>query len=407
MNGTFSVNVTAFAQQAASSNSSTLNLLLSATGSEYECVLSDSQQITDRPELVLVTSAFAPGNGGSVTPNFAVNGAPLMSDDFILAAERIPTLSYSTLVGSDVEFQLSTEASFKSGLDLSWHYSTIWNSFSTSGASGSYTIPVTEQFDNGSEVFYRVRSIDSTGTLSSWASESFFFPVYNVVDNGDGTATMNVDFDDFGLPSNLIEDTYVNQQSKNSKYGTVDSLETSVTTNKESLIHIRINTEQLGLPSNATIVEANLELTRDSSANNAMLSMHEMEPGQWVEDEVNWNRQANGVTWQDGGREFSSTASATAINGSQTSSDFSFAFTDVLQKWLQSSTTDSSDFMITARGQNEAFLSTGTKSTSFFSSQVSDDAKKPQISITYAWGQNSPLSNVTLQSPASGEALWN
>jgi hypothetical protein len=218
---------------------------------------------------------------------------------------------------------------------------------------------------------------------------------------------MNVDLDDLGLPSNLIEDTYVNQQSKNSKYGTVDSLETSVTTNKESLIHIRINTEQLGLPSNATIVEANLELTRDSSANNAMLSMHEMEPGQWVEDEVNWNRQANGVTWQDGGREFSSTASATAINGSQTSSDFSFAFTDVLQKWLQSSTTDSSDFMITARGQNEAFLSTGTKSTSFFSSQVSDDAKKPQISITYAWGQNSPLSNVTLQSPASGEALWN
>ncbi|MBT60982.1 MAG: hypothetical protein CMA63_05460 [Euryarchaeota archaeon] len=407
VNGTFAVNVTSFAQQAAADNATSLSLVVSAVGSEYECVMSDSLQTADHPELVFVTTANAPGNGGSVTSNFVDDGAALMSDDFILAADRTPTLSYTMLTGSDVEYQLSLDASFKSPMDLTWHYSTLWNSFSTSGSSGTYDIPATEQFDNGTEVFYRVRSVDATGTLSTWESASFLLPSHDVIDNGDGTATIEVDIDDLGLPSDFIEDTYVNQQSKNTKYGDIDTLETSVTSNKESLIHVRMMMEQIGLPANATIVEANLDLTRDTSANNAVLSMHEMSPDQWIEDEANWNRRSNGNIWQDGGREFSSTASATGIDGSQTSSDFSFAFTDVLQKWLQSGTSDSTDFMITARGQNEAFPTTGTVSTSFFSSQVSDDAKKPQVSITYTWGQTSPLTNVTLQSPSMGEAVWN
>ena len=407
-NGTFSLNVTGIAQQAALSNESTVSFLISALDSEYECYFSDSTNLLYQPELVLVTSASAAGNGGSVVSDFAVDDMPLMSGDLILSADITPTLSYNTLVGDHVEYQLSLDDQFKVANDLEWHYSTIWDTFTTTTTSGTFSVPVSEQFSNGTKMYYRVRSMDSTDTLSDWSvTKKFLLPAHSVTDNGDGTASIEVDVDDLGVVGNFIEDSYSNQLSKNSKYGSSDIMETSVTSNKESLIHIRLDLGLLGLPSNATIVDAQVNLTRDSSSNNALLSMHEMVPNQWIESEVTWNRGSNANSWTDGGRVYSSTASDTGINGSQASSKFGFGFTDVLQSWLESGSTDSADFMITARGQNEAYSSTGTKSAVFYSSDAADDAKKPAVSITYAWGPTAPLATVSLTSPLSGEAVWN
>ena len=406
--GTFAINVTAIAQDAASTNQSSVNILLSGLGSQYDCSLSESTNPLNRPELILVTSAPAAGNGGSVTSDFAIDGMPLMSGDLVLTADTTPTLSYNSLIGDHVEYQLSLDSEFKIDTDLEWHYSTLWNAFTTTTTGGTYSVPATEQFSNGTHVYYRVRSIDSTDTLSDWsATHDFLLPAHDVTDNGDGTASIEVDIDDLGLANSFIEDSYSNQLSKNTKYGSVDVMETSVTSNKESLIHLRFNLGLLGLPSNATILDAQVNLSRDSSSNNALLSMHEMTPNQWVESEVTWNRGSNSNGWSDGGRDFSSTASDTGINGSQISSKFSFEFTDVLQTWVESGSTASADFMITARGQNEAYSTIGTKSTVFYSSDVVDDAKKPAVSITYAWGPSSPLSNITLTAPLPGEAVWN
>ena len=406
--GTFAINVTAIAQDAASTNQSSVNILLSGLGSQYDCSLSESTNPLNRPELILVTSAPAAGNGGSVTSDFAIDGMPLMSGDLVLTADTTPTLSYNSLIGDHVEYQLSLDSEFKIDTDLEWHYSTLWNAFTTTTTGGTYSVPATEQFSNGTHVYYRVRSIDSTDTLSDWsATHDFLLPAHDVTDNGDGTASIEVDIDDLGLANSFIEDSYSNQLSKNTKYGSVDVMETSVTSNKESLIHLRFNLGLLGLPSNATILDAQVNLSRDSSSNNALLSMHEMTPNQWVESEVTWNRGSNSNGWSDGGRDFSSTASDTGINGSQFSSKFSFEFTDVLQTWVESGSTASADFMITARGQNEAYSTIGTKSTVFYSSDVVDDAKKPAVSITYAWGPSSPLSNITLTAPLPGEAVWN
>ena len=407
-NGTFSINVTALAQDAAMNNQSSVNILLSALGSEYECYFSETGNLANVPELVLVTSSTAAGDGGSVVSDFAVDGMPLMTGDLVLTADTAPTLSYNSLVGSHVEFQLSLDEEFKDSNDLEWHYSTIWDVFSTGSSTGSFSIPTSEQFTNGTIVYYRVRSLDSTDTLSDWSTtESFKLPAHSVTDYGDGTASIEVDIDDLGSVGSFIEDSYSNQLSKNTKYGSTDLLETSVTSNKESLIHMRFNVQLLGLPANATILDAQVNLTRDSSSNNAHLSMHEMNPGQWIENEVTWNRGSNSNSWSDGGREYASTASDTGLNGSQTSSKFSFEFTDVLQSWVQSGSTDSADFMITARGENEAYSSSGTKNTVFFSSDAVDDAKKPSVSITYMWGPSSPLSSVSLVAPLVGEAVWN
>jgi len=407
-NGTFSLNVTGIAQDAASTNQSSVSILVSALGSQYECSFSDSMNIINRPELILVSSASAAGNGGSVTSNFAVDGMPLMSGDLILTADTTPTLTYTSLVGAHVEYQLSLDDEFKTATDLEWHYSTLWDSFTNTINSGSYSIPATEQFSNGTQVYFRIRSIDSTDTLSDWsATKNFLLPAHSVTDNGDGTASIEVDADDLGLIGPFIEDSYSNQLSKNTKYGSMDLMETSVTSNKESLIHMRFNLGLLGLPSNATIIDAQVNLTRDVSSNNALLSMHEMTPNQWVESEVTWNRGSNANPWSNGGRVYSSTASDTGINGSQTSSSFSFEFTNVLQTWVEGGSTDSADFLITARGQNEAYSTTGTKSTVFFTSNALDDAKKPVVSITYAWGPSSPLTDVSLIAPLPGVAVWN
>ena len=406
-NGTFSINVTAIAQDAAMNNQTSMSILLSALGSEYECYFSETGNLANQPELVLVTSSSAAGNGGSVVSDFAVDGSPLMTGDLVLTADTTPTLSYNSLVGAHVEYQLSLDAGFKNLNDLEWHYSTIWDSFTTGTSTGSFSLPSSDQFSNGTQVYYRVRSVDSTDTLSDWSNtESFILPAHSVTDNGDGTASIDVDTDDLGGIGNFIEDSYSNQLSKNTKYGSTDLLETSVTSNKESLIHMRLNVHLLGLPANATIVDAHVELTRDSSSNNAHLSMHEMTPGQWEENEVTWNRGSNANSWSDGGRDYASTASDTGINGSQTSSKFSFEFTDVLQSWVQSGSTDSADFMITARGENEAYSATGTKNAVFFSSDVIDDAKKPSASITYMWGPSSPLSNVSLVAPLAGAVSY-
>lgn len=407
-NGTFSLNVTSFAQQAASSNESKFTILLSGLDSNYECVLSENPSTFERPQLVMVTSSTAAGDGGSVTPDFAEDGQPLMTNDFILTADTTPTLSYSSLVGQHVEFQLSLDEEFKSSSDLDWHYSTMNNSFSTTLTSGSYTIPTADEIDNGTKVFYRTRSIDFTDTLSNWSStQNFLLPYHSVTDNGDQTASIDVDVDDMGLFASFIEDSYANQLSKNNQYGFSSTMETSVTSNKESLIHVRMNLALLGLPLNATIVNAELNLERDTSTNNPMLSMHEMTPGQWLESDITWNRGTSSMSWENGGRDFASIASATGLDGSQSSSQFAFGFTDVLQTWVESNTNESADFMITARGVDDPYSSSGTQSASFFSSDSSDDAKKPSVSIRYAWGQNSPLASVSLTGPSHGEAVWN
>ena len=406
-NGTFSLNVTAHAQQAAASNNSELNILVSGNGALYTCDLLESQAINNRPSLTVVSSATAAGDGGSMSSVFAEDGQSLMTDDFILTADRDPTIAYTSLVGQAVEYQFSLEPNFKSELDLEWHYSSLWNSFTTTGASGSYQIPSGEQFDNGSEVHYRYRSMDSTGTLGAWTDESFLLPAHDVTDNGDNTASISVDVDDLSLPTDFIEDTYSNQLSRNTKYGSSSTMVATLTSNKESMIHFRMDLSLLGLPANATIIDANVELQRQSSSGSTMLSMHEMESNIWIEDEVTWNRGSNANNWDDGGREYASTATDTGLNGSQTASRFEFSFTDSLQQWIESPTNDPADYLIVARGDNGAYSSTGTVSTTFHTSEASIEADQPSVEITYAWGTGATLPSVSLTAPAQGEAVWN
>ena len=109
-----------------------------------------------------------------------------MKNDFILAADTNPTISFENLVGSNVEFQFSYSSDFRNQSDLSWVYSTLSNQFSITGSNGSYSIPASESFPLGSVIHYRIRSIDNTSKISEW-SEGYMLSDYNTVNNNDGT----------------------------------------------------------------------------------------------------------------------------------------------------------------------------------------------------------------------------
>ena len=92
----------------------------------------------------------------------------------------------------------------------------------------------------------------STGTPGSWkrvrSSSS-----HDVVDNGDGTASIAIDVDD--LSSELIEDAYEDETSKNTNYGSSTTLEAELSSNKEK-IPLPIVFDAIGMHSNATILDA-------------------------------------------------------------------------------------------------------------------------------------------------------
>ncbi len=405
-NGTMLVNVTALAQQAASNNQNTLELIVASEGAEYTCEMSESSVMAQRPSLILDTSSSAAGNGGSVTADFVEEGASLMTGDFILMAEKNPTLSYDSLVGSGVEFQLSLDSSFKSDEDLTWHYSTMSNSFSTTSSSGTFDVPSGSEISNGSVIYYRVRSMDSTDTLSDWTDSYFLLPALSVTDNGDGTATIEIDADDMELSDSFIEDAQVDQRSMNMKFGTNDKMEVMMSTTKESLVHLRLNLDQIGLHSNATVQNAELNLTRFSTSGSPEISIHGVtSEGVWVEDNATWRRSDLSSLWDDGGREFLSVASDTMV-GTNSLSDSSFEITDELQEWVRDGATGSKDFMMIGRSDTGAYASSGLQGINFYSSDNSDDTKKPKFELTYSWSSNTTIGSPTILGPEQGKAVW-
>jgi hypothetical protein len=177
------------------------------------------------------------------------------------------------------------------------------NSFSTSSGSGSFVVPSGDEFTNGTVIYYRVRSMDSTDTLSDWNESYFLLPSLTVTDNGDGTATIEIDADDMGLNEDFIDDAQVDQRSINQKFGSNDKMEVIMSTNKESLVHIRLHLDQIGLHSNATIQSAEINLSRFSSTGSPELSIHEVNTeGVWVEDDTTWRRSDSSTLWDNGGR---------------------------------------------------------------------------------------------------------
>ncbi|MBN29307.1 MAG: hypothetical protein CMB34_01400 [Euryarchaeota archaeon] len=407
-NGTLSLNVTSLAQQASRSSASHLSVIVASYGAEYNCAMSESIVAADRPRLVIdATTGTAATSGSSVLPNLPVaDGAPWMEADFFLKPVTTPSISYAMNNGTDVEIQLSNSEDWRSSSDLAWHFSTLWSSFASSGTSGTYNLPSTLAMDNGTTMHMRIRSVDANDQWGAWASTSFLLPNLDVVDNGDGTATMTMGPTDTGLEHDFLQDTFVNETRKTLSYGDDMLLESSMTSNKERLIHFRTSLNQLGLHDNLTVLSADLKLTRSSYSGSPVVSIHGMDDsGLWSENEVTWNRMSlDGVQWYDGGRS-NGTATVALANGDQTSNSFTFDLVHAVQNYLDAGDEAPLDLMMAVRGKFESY--TNNEGVFFHSSETSNPSDAPSFSITYEWGSGTAPNAVSLTAPADGLAVWN
>ena len=408
---TVELNVTALTQSAVASSQTTLDLVISAHDAQYDCELNETLNAANKPTLIVDSSTTTAGSGGLMTPNFVADNAPLMSGDFILSADLNPSMTWNAYSGILAEVQVSFDSGFKSTQD---NYNWVYNSdidtsaFSLAGTTGSLTIPQSDAFENGTYMHYRMRSMDSTGILGSWSDGSFFLPEHNVIDNGDGTATLAVNINDLSTDLNFIEDAVADENNKNTNYGSSATLDATLSSTKETIPHFRFAFDALGMHSNATILDASLNLTRSTSSGSATLALHEMDnDGAWNEDELTWLRKKTSQWWRSGGRGLISHATDTGVFGSQISDDFSFDLTSTLQQHIDNGNTGVIDFALTTRSETGSYsANAGIDSVTFHSSDATTESDKPYLYIKYDWGTPVTVAP-SLTSPYDGETLWN
>ena len=407
-NGTLTLNVTSLAQQSAKANDDVMSVIVSSLGATYSCHLSETTVSGYAPVFVVNAASTPATAGGDVEADLPVeNGAPWMESDFILKAVTTPRLSYSMNTGSDVEMHLSSSPDWRSADDDDWHYSTLWNTFTSTGASGAFDVPSSDAFTNGTEMFMRIRSVDSNGQWGAWSGAFFLLPNLSVTDNGDGTASMTIGADDVGMMDHFIEDTYVSQTQRTINYWDSAILDSSMTSNKERLIHLRLRINHLGLHDNLTIVDSNLTLERNSRSGDAVVSVHGMdESGVYNTNQMTWNTMADddGTVWNDGGRS-NGTATIDLLNTNQSDDTFVFTTTHAIQNYLDAPDPDDPlDMMLAVRGKYEGY--TNGDGITFHSTEATNQALQPVYALTYKWGSGAP-SPVTLTAPADGVAIWN
>ena len=193
--------------------------------------------------MIVDSSTTTAGSGGLLTPDFVADNAPLMSGDFILSADLTPSMTWNAYSGILAEVQVSLDSSFKSTEDnYNWVYNSDvhTSSFTLTGTTGSLTIPSSDAFENGTYMHYRMRSMDSTGILGSWDIGSFFLPEHDVIDNGDGTATLAIDVNDLSSELSFIQDAVADENNKNTNYGASATLDAELSSNKETIPHFRL-----------------------------------------------------------------------------------------------------------------------------------------------------------------------
>ena len=406
-NGTFSLNVTTFVQSAAAANSTTLGFVISATGAQYSCSTKEALNPTASPTLLVTWGAGTPSAKGQLTPNFVTDGNALMSSDFMLNAELDPAFSWMNMQGSQVEFQLSYESSFKSELDSYWYLNSNLNStFQMSSSSGSVNIPSENAFINGSSYFYRLRAVNGD-QVGDWNTGYFHSPDLSVSDNGDGTATILFNSDSMGLITDAIEDTTLDESNNggNTALGSQTAVVAGMslpTTDQYGLLRFNANT--FGMHQNATIEMAELVMTRSSYNSAAVVSLHQMdENANWTEESATFN-SPNGVgAWNDGGRDLTSSA-LDSLWLNQTSSEFRFDITSSYQHWLDDGVNGDLSYWTTVRGIDESH--SANTNIQWHSTDYSTSGDQPFLEITYSWGSGASPYPVNQLTPIDGSGAW-
>ncbi|MGB0725706.1 MAG: DNRLRE domain-containing protein, partial [Candidatus Poseidoniaceae archaeon] len=216
-NGTFSLNVTALAQQAAA-DSSNLSMVIAATGDAFECQLSEAVATAARPLLTVVSTSTATTSGGTITPDMPTNGTALIWHrpvtptslpnlaTSILDADTTPVFTWTAASSTSVQVQFGLSPSWlvDAGKDRELNSISDATAFTQGTGGGHVELPLGVAFDNGTEVYWRARAMDANGVYGGWQQGDAVLPDLTVTPNDDGTAT--VVLTDLGLSTPFVED---------------------------------------------------------------------------------------------------------------------------------------------------------------------------------------------------------
>ena len=416
-NNTFTINVTAIVQDAVINSRGSIDIILAATGSEYTCHMSESTDSSSRPSLSITYQNGTHSNGGSLAPNFVDDGAALMDEDeFLLKAATNPELSWVSMSGSNAQVQLSNNIDFKSDSDSAWYYNTIDNSslftINTAAGEGSMVVPNGHELSNSTTMYYRMRAIDSAGTIGAWSTGNFHLPGHSV-SLVDGYGQFSFSFDDLGLVEKTIEDSFIDSSNvaKNTNMGSDGNITVGSSSSTDQYGLLRINLDDIGMHDNSSIVSAILSLERLSFSGSAVVSFHIMDGEEWTETGVTWRKYDGTYYWDDGGRMPS--MSVGLFEGDQSSSTIEVNLTAAIQKWIDdnnaasssaTSTSDSIELMMVA--STWGIEESSSKFVNLCSTEATG-CDQPSLEITYDWGSNGPPASPSHVSPLDGYPVWN
>lgn len=416
-NNTFTINVTAIVQDAVINSRGSIDIILAATGSEYTCHMSESTDSSSRPSLSITYQNGTHSNGGSLAPNFVDDGAALMDEDeFLLKAATNPELSWESMSGNNAQVQLSNNIDFKSDSDSAWYYNTIDNSslftINTAAGEGSMVVPNGHELSNSTTMYYRMRAIDSAGTIGAWNTGNFHLPGHSV-SLVDGYGQFSFSFDDLGLVEKTIEDSFIDSSNvaKNTNMGSDGNITVGSSSSTDQYGLLRINLDDIGMHDNSSIVSAILSLERLSFSGSPVVSFHIMDGEDWTETGVTWRKYDGTYYWDDGGRMPS--MSVGLFEGDQSSSTIEVNLTAAIQKWIDdnnavsssaTSTSDSIELMMVA--STWGIEESSSKFVNLCSTEATG-CDQPSLEITYDWGSNGPPASPSHVSPLDGYPVWN
>ena len=411
-NNTFQINVTAIVQDAVINSRGSIDIVLAATGSEYTCHMSESTDTNSRPSLSITHQNGTHANGASLNPNFVDDGAALMDEDeFLLKAATNPELSWESMSGSNAQLQLSNNIDFKSDSDDAWYYNTEDNStlftINAAAGEGSMTVPSGHELSNSTTMYYRMRAIDSAGTIGAWNTGYFHLPGHSV-SQVDGYGQFSFGFDDLGLVDKTIEDSFIDSSSaaKNTNMGGEANITVGSSSSTDQYGLLRLNLDDVGMHQNSSIVSATLSLDRVAFSGSPEVSFHIMDGEDWTEAGVTWRKYDGTYYWDDGGRVPS--MSVGQFEGDQSSSTIEVNLTVAIQKWIDDNnagtTSDSLELMMVA--STWGIEESSSKFVNLCSTEATG-CDQPTLEITYDWGSNGPPASPTHISPTDGHSVWN
>ena len=411
-NNTFQINVTAIVQDAVINSRGSIDIVLAATGSEYTCHMSESTDTNSRPSLSITHQNGTHANGASLNPNFVDDGAALMDEDeFLLKAATNPELSWESMSGSNAQLQLSNNIDFKSDSDDAWYYNTEDNStlftINAAAGEGSMTVPSGHELSNSTTMYYRMRAIDSAGTIGAWNTGYFHLPGHSV-SQVDGYGQFSFGFDDLGLVDKTIEDSFIDSSSaaKNTNMGGEANITVGSSSSTDQYGLLRLNLDDVGMHQNSSIVSATLSLDRVAFSGSPEVSFHIMDGEDWTEAGVTWRKYDGTYYWDDGGRVPS--MSVGQFEGDQSSSTIEVNLTVAIQKWIDDNnagtTSDSLELMMVA--STWGIEESSSKFVNLCSTEATG-CDQPTLEITYDWGSNGPPASPTHLSPTDGHSVWN